>query len=384
MDLKALARARAAVCAVFFADGAVLGSWITYIRTVELHLGVAHDTMGTALLTSALGAWVSMQFSGRLIHRFGSRNASVLSGLLLCLAIPWLLVVPTLPLFVVTYFLVGVFNGQMDVCMNAHSCAIQDRYTRPILSSVHGWWSIGGFAGGGIASLVALLHVPAMVHLWTMSGFMIALLLWVRRFMLPSGTDSQGDAAKFAFPTGGLLVLGLLAFCCMLTEGGFGDWSAVFIQTDLGSSQALGALGFTFFSGGMASGRLIGDGFVHRFGPAKVMGWSAFVAFVGMVITLTATVPVVAVLALGLIGLGIANTVPILFSRAGNYRDLPSGVGIAAVSTLGYTAFLAGPAVIGHLAHHYSLRIALWVVVALCTFVVLFGPGAVRTEEKTA
>jgi fucose permease len=155
-----------------------------------------------------------------------------------------------------------------------------------------------------------------------------------------------------------------------------GDWSAVYLHDALGSSPPVAAAGFAAFSLAMAAGRFTGDRLVFRCGPARVLRVSSTIAALGLTLALLAGDPMAGVIGCGMVGLGISNVIPILFSAAGRTPGLPTGTALAAVATTGYLGFLAGPPLIGIVAELVGLRVALGIVSTLCVLIAA-GGGAV-------
>lgn len=379
-----LVAARRAVSAVFFVDGALLGGWAPYLATAKAHLGISDGVLGTALLASALGAVSTMPFAGALIHRFGSRTTALFGGLLLALIVPWLIVAPSLPLFALLLYVYGASNGQMDVGMNSHAMAVQDRYPRPILSAVHGWFSVGGFAGGAGMALASAVGLPPVVHLAAASAVLAVVLVVAARFLLPADVDRNAEGPKFAWPKGVLLAIGVLVTLAFVGEGGAWDWAAIYLRNSLHTPQALAGLGFGLFSFAMASCRFVGDGFIHRFGHRRVLGASGCLAGLGFLCAVSLPSPWLSIAGFAVVGLGLANAVPILFKAAGSVPGFAVGPSLAAVTTCGYSGFLVGPPVVGAIADWRSLAFSLALIGLLCLVVGIAGPLALRRTRLDA
>jgi len=358
--------ARRAISAVFFVDGAALGGWVPHITDVKNSLGLDERTLGLALLASAAGAVTTMPLAGPLIHRFGSRNTSLLGGLALCAVLPFLLLAPSLPLFVFMLFLVGISNGQMDVGMNAHSMAVQDRFPRPMISAVHGWFSVGGFAGGAGAALAARFGVHPAVHLAIASALLVVVLIVAVRHLLSADVDKDAEGPRLALPRGTLLLLGILVMFAFVSEGAMWDWAAVYLRESLKSGAALGALGFGLGSLAMAFGRFFGDAWIHRFGPRRVLVLSALLSGGGLLLAVNLGSVPLAIAGFAIAGLGLANLVPVIFRAASQVPGVSAAFGLAAVTTCGYTGFLGGPPIVGLIAHERSLGFALGCSAVLC------------------
>jgi fucose permease len=373
------------VSLAFFVLGAALGSWVPYIAAIKLELGLSGRALGFALLSGTLGAISTMPFSGFLIHRVGSRGTVLLSGIGLLLILPMLVSAPSLVAFAGILYLMGVFYGQFDVAMNVHSLVVQRRFDRPILSAIHGCFSIGGSAAGAGASLAAGVQATAVHHLVVNSIVLAVLLFLAHRWMLPrrmDRTDDQEESPKFALPRGALIPIGLFATFSFIGEGALWDWSAVYLRTEMRTSQATAALGFGIFGFGMAMGRFVGDSLVHRFGNVAVLSCSGGTAAIGLLLSVTAPNPFLAMAGFAFAGLGLANLVPILFAASSRQPGFSAAYGLAAVTTMGYSGFLAGPPLIGFIADTSSLGASLGSVALLCLSVAAFGPKYVRASES--
>ncbi len=368
-------RSRVAVSVFFFVNGVVLASWVPHIPAVKARHGISDGTLGLVLLSMALGAVFALPLAGWLVGRAGSRRMTSASGLAFCLALPLPLVSPDLVLLSLSLVLLGACNATLDVSMNAQAVVVEAGYRRAIMSSFHGVFSLGGLAGAAIAGAVMALGVPALAHVVTISAASVIALGSCRRWLVPSASRDRHPERVFARPTGVLLGLGLLSFCGLLAEGAMGDWSAVYLHDTLGSSPAVAAAGFAAFSLAMGAGRFGGDRLVARFGSVAVLRASSAVAAVGLAVALVIGRPIAGIIGCGLVGVGISNVIPILFSAAGRVPGIQAGTALAAVATAGYCGLLAGPPLIGLAAEVSGLRGALGIVSVLCGLITL-GAGA--------
>jgi len=391
---RAVVRWRCAVSVVFFVNGVILASWVPHIPAVKQHLRIGDGALGLVLLSMAAGAVCALNVAGRLVTRFGSRAMTTVAAIGLCLALPLPVVSPSVALVALSLLVLGACNGTLDVSMNAQAVAVEQRYGRPIMSSMHGIFSVGGLVGAGCAGFVMWLGVSSIAHV---TATMVIALLVVAAALSALISDRPGQSNRTAAPAPArarssrpLARLGLLAFAALLAEGAMADWSAVYLHDVLRRSSALAAAGFAACSMMMAVGRFGGDRAVGRFGAATVLRASGAVAAAGLGLALLVGTPVTAVAGCGMVGLGIANAIPILFSRAGNLPGFDPGVALAAVATVGYVGFLAGPPAIGLVAHVTTLRIALALVVACCALIAACAgvaaadPSLAHRPETTA
>jgi MFS family permease len=316
---------------------------------------------------------ISLILSGWLIARFSSRVVTTVAGIAFCLVLPLPVLAPNLPLLIAALILFGLCNGAMDVAMNAQGVAIENRYSRPIMSSFHGLFSLGGLAGAGIGGIILSLGISPTVHVLAMTLLLLSLGLVALRGLLPASVDQVSHEPVLALPSGPILGLSILAFFTLVGEGAMADWSAVYLRNVLQAGPGLAAAGFAAFSLTMAIGRLTGDNLVDYFGPVTLVRLSASLAAIGLGIALILSNPVAAIVGFGCVGLGLSNVVPVLFSAAGRMPGISAGSGIAAVATSGYSGFLVGPPLIGFVAEAFTLGVALGLVVVFIGLVAVFA-----------
>lgn len=376
MPARAMVRSRWAVSVIFFVNGVILASWVPHIPAVKQHLRIGDGELGLLLLSMAAGAVCALSAAGWFVRRFGSRAMTTTAAIGLCLVLPLPVLSPSVPLVALSLLLLGIWNGTLDVSMNAQAVVVEQRYARPIMSSFHGLFSVGGLVGAGCAGLMTWLGASPVQHVVTTSVVALMLVGGALPSLLleRSGRASTGPA--FVRPTGRLRTLGALAFAALLTEGAMADWSAVYLHDSLASSAALAAGGFAACSMMMAVGRFAGDRVVRAFGPATVLRASGTLATAGLGLALLIGTPIAAIIGFGVVGLGIANAIPILFSRAGNLPGIDPAMGLAAVATTGYLGFLSGPPLIGLVAELATLRPALGIVVFCCAFIAVYAGSA--------
>jgi MFS family permease len=368
--------ARLAVATFFLVNGALFGSWVSRIPAVRTELGLSDATLGVVLLGLALGALVGLPLAGFAVARMGSRAVILVSTAAYCAALPLLGLAPTPIALAIALALFGVVASGLDVAMNAQGAMVEAMYARSIMSSLHAFFNLGGFAGAATGAIAASIRAAPFSQFAVASAvlFLIGAVAWLG--LLP---DPGGHRAKAVFvrPTRGLGILAAVSFCVLLAEGAMADWSALFVRSEIGSSPGRAALGFAAFSLAMTVGRLTGDSFTNRFGHAAVVRWGAAIATTGLVAALTASSVLVAILAFALTGLGLAATFPLAISAAAAHKGVPS-TNIAAVSTAGYGGFMVGPPLIGFVAEATDLRWGLGAVALLTLTAVVLARSAPR------
>lgn len=362
MSPTVIHKARWAVALTFLIYGLIVGAWVPHIPLAKDRLAVGTGIFGMALLAIAIGGIIAMPFSAAMIGRFGSARVTGVSGILLCLAFILPPMAPNLATFLPAALLFGAALGGMDVAMNAHGIAVEKALRRPTMSFVHAAYSIGAMAGTLLgALLLSLLGEKQQVFLASLACLL--LFLFCIRYFLPSDTDKGIPGQMFVWPTRATIGLGFLCFLTLMAEGAVVDWAGLMLRQRFLLEAGTAALGFAAFAGGMTAARLLGDRLRLKFGAVRLLRWSAVMAAAGLAGALVIPSPAVAILALALAGIGLGNAAPVLFAGGGRLEPDAPGRGIAAVTTLGYTGFLAGPPLIGFVAELTGLTAALGLLV---------------------
>jgi MFS family permease len=372
-DADALKRGRRATTLAFLLIGILWGSWAPHIALVKERLDLTAGVLAFALLATACGTLLAMPFAGGLVARFGSGPViRVLAApVALTLLLPTL--ASNLALLVLGAGLLGATSGAVDIAMNAQGITIERRLRRPILSTLHACYSLGGLTGAGAAAVLLPL-VGDRAHVIAVTTVLLLLCLPIIGGVLPGTLDSGSGTRTFAMPSGATIGIGLMAFIALVGEGAVQDWSAVYLLEDLAAGTSVAALGFAAFSATMTIGRLIGDRLRAKFSDHRLILASSTLAAAGLLAGLLVPLPSTAIAGFGVMGLGMANMVPLLFVAGARVPGLAPSVGLAAVTTLGYAGFFFGPIAIGTIADLAGLRAALGVITLGILAVALAAP----------
>jgi len=378
---------RIAITVVFVVHGLLFASWTAHIPHVKQSLGLNDGTLGLALVGAPVGSIAAMCLAAMLLPRFGSRRIIQVALCGYCAAGPLVGISGSLPALFGALVLWGVFQGTLDVAMNTQAIAIERRSGRPLMSGLHGGWSIGAFTGAGIGALAVgggLALTPQLLVLGSVA-LLVAGLLSTR--LLPdhrngsvtetptAETESGNSRSRWSL---GMLALATIAFATMLCEGTAANWASVYLSGSLGATGAVPGLGYVGFALAMVTVRLAGNRLLGRFRPDRLLPVLALVATIGFTTALLLDTPLAAIVGFGCLGLGLASVVPAVFSAAGRLPGLHPGTAVATVSAFGWAGFVIGPPVIGHVAALTSLPTALGLLPVLTGFVALgawLAPG---------
>jgi MFS family permease len=284
------------------------------------------------------------------------------------------------PLLLAATLLAGMGMGGLDVAMNTQATAIERAWGGPIMSGVHGWFSLGGLAGAAIGGTLIEFSVSFRMVLAIAAALDLAAILGAAAWL-----DVVGEVAKWtgiARPSRAVLGIGLLCLLAFLLEGAVFDWTAVYMHEVGGASLGLASAGFAGFSLSMAVVRFAGDTITRRIGPVSVLVMGGSLCAAGIALACAVPKPIVVTIGLTVAGIGQANIVPVLFSAAGRVPGVAAGNGIAMAATMGYGAFLLGPSAIGVLADAIGLRLALLLLVG-CALGIVAGARPTLRVTRT-
>jgi predicted MFS family arabinose efflux permease len=386
-DPAALRRSRAATRVQFLVLGVLIGAWGAHIPSIKAHHGLSEGSLSAVLLAAAVGAVSSLFTAGRVMAALGARRtaagAAVLGGGLLgsVLAFQGL----PMSLLLLQVVALGACMCLFDVALNTEGTTLERLGGRPVMSHLHGMFSVGGMLGAGAVAALLGVGIAPGVQLWSLGLGVALVAVWAARGMLQeegratAGTPQSSAQAHFVWPRGQLLVIGLLILAGMTAEGAMYDWCVLYLQQELGQPQAQAALGYAVFSASMAASRFAGDALRARYDERTLLRCGAGLAAGAMAVVLLSAHPVVAWVGFALVGAGLAPVAPILFSAATRVPGVSPAAAIASVTSVGYSGFMLWPPLIGALATASSLTWALGVVVVAAALLAL-GAGRVQVR----
>ena len=385
-----LRRAALATGGVFALSGAIGASWVSRIPAVRDQLDVRPGPLGLALLCTGAGSLMTMPFTGRACHRWGSRAVIVWTALGVCLLVALLPHAPNVMMLGLVLLGYGGCYGAWDVAMNVHGSAVERAADRPWMPRYHAAWSGGAIIGAALGALAAHLGVSAATHLAVAAALTFACVVVVLRLFederaLEDADEvsvTEGHAPKGSLRsllTRRLVLIGLITLCGTTIEGAAADWLALHLRDDVQTTAAIAAAGYAVFSIAMAATRFSGTWLIDALGRVGALRLAGTIVVVGIVVTATASNPGVALAGTVLWGLGTALVFPTAMSAGGETPGRPSD-GIAVVSTIGYGGFLLGPPLIGLLADQTGLADALLVLVVLAAGIVVLAPATAQVR----
>ncbi|NVN03827.1 MULTISPECIES: MFS transporter [Asaia] len=369
MNRTTVQRLQNSTRAVFFLVGVVSALWSCLVPVVKQHAALNDGTLGLLLLCLGIGSIIGMPLAGQWVGRWGCRivatgGLSFAGTLLMPLAL-----LHDVPLLAASVFGLGMGLGAVETAMNIQAIDVEKQSGRPMLSGFHAFFSIGGAIGAAGPQVLALVQAQPWVSVLIGELGIIGLFGAAWRGLLNHA--EPGGGAGFGLPRGIVWLLGLLTCIAFLAEGAVLDWGGVYLSGERVGFGITPGWGYAVFATAMTFGRLTGDHVVAKAGPALIMAGGSLCAALGFALVVYGPNAPLLLGGFVLIGLGCANIVPVLYAATGRQSVMKVNAAVAAITTMGYAGILAGPALVGAVAHVSSLSVAFLLLAALLVFIAL-------------
>jgi len=369
-------RAAFPTMAQFFMNGAAFATWGVQIPVIKAAFGATDAMMSVAMLCVAGGAVLTMKHVGRWVTRLGSARALTLGGLAYAatlLAIPF---IGHFALLLGLLLLFGMAMAAFDVAMNVQAAHVEEHLGRPIMSTMHGMFSVGGMTGAALGGTLLTLGASLQAHAALAAALLAGVSLsCASRLMADPPDTAQADGGQpgsSRIPAA-LWVLGTVAFLGLVCEGAMYDWAALYMRDVAGTSLERSGYGYAAFSTGMAACRFGADFLRRRIRESTLLTGGAWLGFAGISLALLVPTPAASLAGFAMMGLGVANFMPFFFLAGSRLPGLSPAAGVAGVAQFAYAGMLFGPPTIGAITHLYSLRGGLAVVALIMVGIALVG-----------
>jgi MFS family permease len=363
---------RFAVGCYFFLSGTGFASWASRIPTIKEVFNLNEAELGSVLFLLPLGSISVLPLAGWSISKYGSRLITLLSAIGHALVLLSIAFSDSVFLLSASLFLFGFAGNALNISMNTQALELQEHiYHRPLMSSFHGLWSFGAMFGAIIGGWMVSSDVSMARQYLFLAGFMLLVYLSAYHFLVHGIIAHK--RMKFEWPSRALWLLGIICFCCAICEGAMADWSSLYYQQVVNAGQKANTTGYTAFALMMALGRVVGDKLINRFGSRQILLIDSIFIAGGFAVGVGIIHPLAVIIGFGMIGLGVSTIIPIVYTLAGKNRDSPPSVSLAAVTSIGFIGFLAGPPVIGYVAHAIGLRLALLLLIIMSLIITMLS-----------
>ncbi len=349
---------RIAIGAMFFFYGLCFASWASRIPSIQQNLELSESALGGVLFSLPIGLFLSIPFSGWLIAKVGSKKVVLLSGILYSFILIGIGAADTTFQLILALFLFGFSGNMLNISANTQAVSLEAIYNKNIMATFHGMWSLAGFAGAAIGTVMIAFEVLPAYHYFFIWIFSLLVVIISYRFLLNKDVNTDASKPIFSMPDKSLFSLGAIAFCSMMCEGAMFDWSGVYFKKVVEVEPEWIGAGYTAFMVTMAGTRFVADKLTHRIGLKKILQLSGLFTAFGLLLSVFFPSLEIAIIGFLLVGVGVSSVVPLVYSAVGKSKTLSPGVAISAVSTLGFLGLLLGPPIIGLVAGATSLRVS--------------------------
>lgn len=359
-----LNKVRWAVTLYYFSFGLCFSTWASRIPDIRVAMGLSEADLGTVLFAIPIGQLFIMPFSGKLANKYGSHNTAAIGVLLYIVALIGLgLSTERLHLMLALFFF-GMFSNLANISVNTQGIHAEGLFRRAIMSAFHGAWSVAGFTGALLGLVMLAFKLSPLEHFFIVAALIILIVILQYKYLVKvkAVEPLQNKRKIFSRPDPALLWLGVMAFCCMLSEGIMFDWSGIYFKDVVGASGSLVILGYASFMVMMAAGRFLGDKVIQRVGRKRSLIISGCMISIGLYMAVLLPHLITATIAFMIVGLGVATVVPSIYSLAGRTLNVAPSIALQTVSSVSFLGFMLGPPLIGYVAHATSLRISFAII----------------------
>ena len=363
--------------ALFIVLGIATSTWVTRTPALRDALQASTEQMGLILFGFSMGSMVGILTANLLVERLQARKAAAAGMTMNFIGLSLLAVgagFASIPVVIAGFMLFGLGMGWADIAVNVEAGALERMHQHPMMTTLHGCFSLGAMLGALLGSAMAWWHVPVLWHLLGVAVlgavFAVPLLQRVENHSHQpvheaEASRTEGGFVLKAFKDSRVLLIGLFALGLALTEGAAHDWLPLLMVDGYQFSNAQGTLIYMLFTLGVTVSRLGGHWLLQRFTRLTLMRASAVFGGLGLVVVVFAQSPVLGALAVVCWGLGSALGFPLALSAAAEGEG-NSAQRVGAVASLGYVAILVGPPVLGLIGEQWGLRLAMLPVCVAC------------------
>lgn len=348
MQFKVGKKEQYAARMAFFIPGFAISTWAPMIPMIKERLHIEADILGLLLLCIGISAFIVIPIGGLLGKKFGCKKVMVTTGSLFAIVLVALSCLPNVWSYAICLILVGAIMGCTEVCMNINAVVVEKLSQKRMMSSMHGFWSVGCFCSAGLFSILAKMGLDVFFIAIIHCLIILAIVIFFGRYFLDY--KSANSESAIAIPKGIVVLFGILACVSFLGEGAIMDWGGVFLAEVKDVELSLAGVGYAVFSVAMLIMRLIGDKVVQFLGEEKAVVLGSSLAGLGFLWIIIIDNFYLMLVGFILLGLGAANIVPVLYSLLQYQKDMPINAAVTAVTCMGYTGVILGPAILGFIA----------------------------------
>jgi MFS family permease len=362
---------RIAAAIFFFISGFGYSTWASRIPTIQQQLHLNDAQLGTVLFALPVGLMFTMPITSRLLSYYSSRGIMLIGSIFLSIVLIFIGFSNSMWQLIIALFFFGSARNMMTLSINTQGVAVQALYSKSIMATFHGIWTLAGFAGAVVGLVMVYFNIAPAYHFLFVSISLVLFTLYFVKDTLYQKPIPQSGKPVFSLPDKYLLKFSLICFACMACENTMYDWSALYFQKEVHADKTTATAAFVIYLVAMTAGRFFGDKIVTRIGIKTVLKFSGIFIFSGLSIAVALPYLITAALGFILIGFGVSCVVPMVFSMAGKSKSMSSSSALASISTVGYLGFVLVPPFVGFVAQNASLRMSFGIIALFGAMIVV-------------
>ncbi len=352
---------------LFLSLSLLFGTWVIYIPHITDKLNMSESQLGIALFFGAIGSLFGTTLGKGMVGKYGEGKVSTLSMLMQSVFMFSMFLAPSFYLLSAAFFLYGFSGGLFQVGANAMVISLEKQYGISIMSSCHGFFSLGALIASGFGTFLLIALDNATLHIILSVSTVVILQILFSKVIIPirsKAEPKQKSETSNLKRNAVLLWLAFIAMSVMITEGAIADWSGLYMQDVVKANKNWLGLAYAAFSLSMTAGRFIGDYFSRRFGPLQIIIAGFVLGLIGFLLVFSQHFAIV-IIGFFVIGTGFSVIIPEIYRVSANLEGINSAYGIAFMASAGYVGFLVGPVILGILAESFGLSVSFMVLFAL-------------------
>jgi fucose permease len=370
-------------CAIFyFVSGFGYSTWASRIPTIKHLLNLNEAQLGSVLFAMPIGLLLTMPVTNLLLSKYSSRAVMLFGSVFLCVNLVIIGFSNSVWQLVLMLFCFGSARNLMTLSINTQGVAVQQLYSKSIMATFHGIWSLAGFAGAAVGYLMVYFNIGVPYHFLFASIALFVITLYFIQDTLNQKPIQQTGKPVFSLPDKYLIKFSLICFASMACENAMYDWSAIYFQKAVHAEKATATAAFVIYMIAMTIGRFVGDKLVTRLGIKTVLRFSGIFIFFGLLLAVIFPYTVPAMAGFILTGLGVSCVVPMIFSLAGKSKSMSSSSALASISTIGYVGFLLVPPFVGYVAHASSIRWSFGIIALFGAMIILLVSKIKENDDR--
>jgi MFS family permease len=364
-NIKSAIQYRIACAIFYFISGFGYATWASRIPTIKQQLHLNDAQLGSVLFALPIGLMLTMPITSKLLTYYSSRVIMLIGSLVLTVVLIAIGLTNNIWQLIVILFCFGSARNLLTLSINTQGVAVQNLYTKSIMATFHGIWSLAGFAGAAFGLLMVYFNVAPIWH-FLIVGFVLTLIT----FLTINHTYYQQPIPEtrkpvFSLPDKYLIKFSFICFACMACENTMYDWSALYFQKVVNPDKTMATASFVIYLIAMTSGRFFGDKLVTKIGIKTVLKFSGMFIFSGLMLAVLLPFSISVISGFILVGFGVSCIVPMVFSLAGKSKSMNSSSALASISTIGYLGFVLVPPFVGYISEMASLRLSFGIIAFL-------------------